>query len=55
MYMAKYIYLCDDGHAKADGPKKRAMVEELRILGMMYLASSRACGEQSGYLEHRCN
>ena len=32
-YMEKNIFLCDDGHAKTDGPRKRAMVEELRILG----------------------
>lgn len=32
-YMEKNIFVCDDGHAKTDGPKKRAMVEELRILG----------------------
>lgn len=33
VYMEKKIYVCDDGHAKSEGPKKRAMVEELRILG----------------------
>jgi hypothetical protein len=34
VYMEKQIYVCDDGHSKSEGPKKRAMVEELRILGM---------------------
>ena len=33
IYMEKMIYVCDDGHAKSEGPKKKAMVEELRILG----------------------
>ena len=33
VYMEKQIYVCDDGHAKSEGPKKRAMIEELRILG----------------------
>lgn len=33
IYMEKMIYVCDDGHLKSEGPKKRAMVEELRILG----------------------
>ena len=32
--MEKYLYVCDDGHAKAEGPKKRAVVEELRELGV---------------------
>lgn len=36
IYMEKYIYVCDDGHAKSEGPKKRAMVEELRVLGAVY-------------------
>lgn len=31
--MEKYIYVCDDGHAKSEGPKKKAVVEELRTLG----------------------
>jgi hypothetical protein len=31
--MEKYIYICDDGHAKPEGAKKRALVEELRTLG----------------------
>jgi hypothetical protein len=35
VYMEKHIYVCDDGHAKSEGPKKRAMVEELRVLGAM--------------------
>jgi hypothetical protein len=34
IYMEKQIYVCDDGHAKSEGPKKRAMVEELRVLGV---------------------
>lgn len=34
IYMEKHIYVCDDGHTKSEGPKKRAMVEELRVLGM---------------------
>jgi hypothetical protein len=34
IYMEKMIYICDDGHAKSEGPKKKAMVEELRILGL---------------------
>jgi hypothetical protein len=34
VYMEKHIYVCDDGHAKSEGPKKRAMVEELRVLGV---------------------
>lgn len=34
IYMEKHIYVCDDGHAKSEGPRKRAMVEELRVLGM---------------------
>lgn len=33
IYMEKIIYVCDDGHAKAEGPKKKSMVEELRVLG----------------------
>ena len=33
VYMEKKIYVCDDGHSKSEGPKKRAMVDELRILG----------------------
>lgn len=33
LYMEKMIYVCDDGHAKAEGPKKKEMVEELRLLG----------------------
>jgi hypothetical protein len=33
IYMEKHIYVCDDGHSKSEGPKKRAMVEELRVLG----------------------
>lgn len=33
IYMEKIIYVCDDGHAKAEGPKKRAMVEQLQALG----------------------
>ena len=33
IYMEKHIYVCDDGHAKSEGPKKRAMVEDLRVLG----------------------
>lgn len=33
IYMEKMIYVCDDGHAKSEGPKKKAIVEELRILG----------------------
>ena len=31
--MEKYLYVCDDGHAKPEGPKKRAVVDELRTLG----------------------
>jgi hypothetical protein len=31
--MEKYIYVCDDGHAKPEGPKKQVVVEELRALG----------------------
>jgi hypothetical protein len=34
IYMEKNIYVCDDGHAKSEGPKKRAMVDELRVLGV---------------------
>lgn len=33
VYMEKVLYVCDDGHAKSEGPKKRAMVDELRVLG----------------------
>lgn len=33
IYMEKEIYVCDDGHSKREGPKKREMVEQLRILG----------------------
>jgi hypothetical protein len=33
LYMEKVIYVCDDGYGKAEGPKKREMVEELRTLG----------------------
>jgi hypothetical protein len=33
--MEKYLYVCDDGHAKPEGPKKRAVVEELRTLGAL--------------------
>lgn len=33
IYMEKIIYVCDDGHAKSEGPKKRAMVEQLQALG----------------------
>lgn len=33
VYMEKNIYVCDDGHSKREGPKKRDMVEQLRILG----------------------
>lgn len=32
--MEKYIYVCDDGHAKPEGPRKKAIVEEFRMLGM---------------------
>jgi hypothetical protein len=32
--MEKIIYLCDDGHQKAEGPRKRAVIEELRALGV---------------------
>ena len=31
--MEKILYVCDDGHAKAEGPKKRAVVDQLRALG----------------------
>ena len=44
IYMEKMIYVCDDGHSKSEGPKKRAMVEELRILGMYLLTVVSACG-----------
>ena len=37
IYMEKIIYVCDDGHSKSEGPKKKAMVEELRILGAYFL------------------
>jgi hypothetical protein len=37
IYMEKVIYVCDDGYNKAEGPKKREMVEELRLLGMQFL------------------
>ena len=37
IYMEKIIYVCDDGHSKSEGPKKKAMVEELRILGANFL------------------
>lgn len=33
MYMEKMIYVCDDGYAGPDGPRKRAMVADLRALG----------------------
>jgi cellulose synthase/poly-beta-1,6-N-acetylglucosamine synthase-like glycosyltransferase len=33
--MEKYIYVCDDGHAKPEGPKKKAVVEELRTIGVL--------------------
>jgi hypothetical protein len=32
--MEKSIYVCDDGHAKPEGAKKRTVVEELRTLGV---------------------
>ena len=35
IYMEKDIYVCDDGHALRQGPLKRDMVEQLRILGML--------------------
>lgn len=37
VYMEKVLYVCDDGHAKSEGPRKRAMVEELRVLGTTHL------------------
>eukprot|EP00892_Ulva_mutabilis_P006100 jgi/Ulvmu1/3862/UM018_0081.1 len=33
VYMEKVLYVCDDGHSKSEGPRKRAMVDELRVLG----------------------
>lgn len=39
IYMEKIIYVCDDGYSKAEGPKKREMVEELRLLGAYSLHS----------------
>ena len=36
-YMEKYIYVCDDGHAKPQGPQKRAAVGALRALGALPL------------------
>lgn len=39
VYMEKYIYICDDGHAKSEGPKKRAVVEDLRTLGVITLSA----------------
>jgi hypothetical protein len=42
IYMEKYIYVCDDGHAKREGPKKRDMVEQLRILGAISPMQKRA-------------
>ena len=33
-YMEKYIYVCDDGHSKPDGPAKKAVVNAFRALGM---------------------
>jgi len=33
VYMQKTIYVCDDGYAGPDGPRKRAMVADLRALG----------------------
>ena len=33
VYMEKAIFVCDDGHALREGPLKRDMVEQLRILG----------------------
>lgn len=35
-YMEKVIYVCDDGHSKSEGPKKKAMVKELRVLGSLF-------------------
>jgi hypothetical protein len=35
LYMEKMIYVCDDGYMKSEGPRKREMVEELRLLGMI--------------------
>jgi hypothetical protein len=43
IYMEKNIYVCDDGHAKREGPKKRDMVEQLRILGTPLLAFLPRC------------
>jgi hypothetical protein len=38
VYMEKFIYVCDDGHAKPEGPKKRQVVEELRVLGACFMS-----------------
>ena len=43
IYMEKMIYVCDDGHAKSEGPKKKAMVEELRILGVLLQVHDMSC------------
>jgi len=32
-FMEHYIWVCDDGHDRIDGPRKRAVVTELRALG----------------------
>lgn len=34
VYMRKIIYVCDDGYASPDGPRKRAMVADLHALGV---------------------
>ena len=31
--MQQYIWVCDDGHDRSDGPRKRAVVADLRALG----------------------
>jgi hypothetical protein len=59
VYMEKFIYVCDDGHAKPEGPKKRRVVDELRILGALfpwhrylfvYVHMSKFCSE---HVRHR--
>lgn len=41
--MKKIIYLCDDGHQKAEGPKKQAVIEQLRALGAHGFSEEGAC------------
>jgi hypothetical protein len=48
VYMQKVIYVCDDGHARADGPRKAAMVRQLNMLGVL------PCFSWPAYLSPMC-